>query len=737
MRGTISSPALVASRLIAACIAGIVLGGCDHPWNDPYPPAERGSNTLYSSFTERPKHLDPVQSYSSNEIVFTAQIYTPPLQYHYLRRPFALMPFAAAALPEVRYLDAQGRDLGAGAPAERIAFSVYEVRLRPDLRYQPHPAFAVRADGTPRYVPIADVEAGRLRSPMELAEQGARAVRAEDFVYQIKRLAHPKLHSPIFGLMSDYIVGLKEYGNTLKHAQEELDRTAGRGAWLDLRRFPLEGVEVVDELTYRVMLKGRYPQFIYWLAMPFFAPLPFEAERFYAQPVLAARNVTLDWFPVGAGPYMLVVNDPNRRMVLERNPNFFGETYPADGEAADGEAGLLADAGKPIPFIDRAIFSMEKEAIPYWNKFLQGWYDASGITSDAFDQAVQVGSSGQVTLTEEMQAKGIQLRTAVAPSTFYMGFNMLDSVVGGESERARKLRHAISIAVDYEEYIAIFANGRGIPAMGPLPPGIFGYREGEAGINPVVYEWVQGAARRKPIEAARRLLAEAGYPGGMDAATGAPLTLYLDSTARGPDDKARLDWLRKQFGKLDINLVVRATDYNRFQEKIRKGNAQIFQWGWNADYPDPENFLFLLHGAQAKVEAQGENAANWKNPAFDRLFERMKAMDNGPERQAIIDEMADIARRDAPWLWGLHPKEYGLAHGWVGNRKPNQIANNLLKYQRIDTAKREAQRAAWNRPVLWPLVAGALALAAVALPAVAYWRRRERRIERLAAVGGS
>jgi ABC-type transport system substrate-binding protein len=723
-------------RLPAALLALAVLAGCERAWNDPYPPSERGSNTLYSSFTERPKHLDPVQSYSSNEIVFTAQIYTPPLQYHYLKRPFELQTFAAADLPKVTLLDAQGGVLPEDAPAAKVAFSLYEVTLRPDLRYQPHPAFARRADGSPRYVPIAPEEARGLLSPMALAEQGTRAVRAEDFAYQIKRLAHPKLHSPVFGLMADYIVGLKEYGERLRKAQADLELEAGPDAWLDLRRFPLEGVEVMDEHTYRVKLKGRYPQFVYWLAMPFFAPVPFEAERFYAQPLLASRNITLDWFPVGAGPYMLVTNDPNRRMVLERNPNFFGETYPAEGEPADAEAGLLADAGKPIPFVDRAVFSLEKEAIPYWNKFLQGWYDASGITSDAFDQAVQVGSGGQVTLTDEMQAKGIQLKTAVAPSTFYMGFNMLDAVVGGTGERSRKLRQAISIAVDYEEYIAIFANGRGIPAMGPIPPGIFGYREGEAGINRVVYDWVDGAPRRKPIDAARKLLAEAGYPGGADAATGAPLTLYLDGTARGPEDKARLDWLRKQFAKLDINLVVRATDYNRFQEKIRKGNAQIFYWGWNADYPDPENFLFLLHGAQSKVESQGENASNWKNPDFDRLFERMKAMDNGPERQAIIDEMSAIARADAPWLWGLHPKEYGLAHGWVLNRKPNQIANNLLKYQRIDAARRESLRAAWNRPVLWPLAALGLLAVAVAVPAVRTWRRRERGTARLAAAGG-
>ena len=58
----------------------------------------------------------------------------------------------------------------------------------------------------------------------------------------------------------------------------------------------------------------------------------------------------------------------------------------------------------------------------------------------------------------------------------YMGFNMLDPVVGGASERARKLRLAISIAIDQEEFISVFQNGRGVPAMHPIPPGITGYR---------------------------------------------------------------------------------------------------------------------------------------------------------------------------------------------------------------------------------------------------------------------
>jgi oligopeptide transport system substrate-binding protein len=225
------------------------------------------------------------------------------------------------------------------------------------------------------------------------------------------------------------------------------------------------------------------------------------------------------------------------------------------------------------------------------------------------------------------------------------------------------------------------------------------------------------------VDEARRLLAEAGYPGGRDARTGEPLVVNLDTTGSGMGDKSTVDWLNKQFRKLDVQLVVRATDYNRFQDKIRKGNAQLFYWGWNADYPDPENFLFLLYGAQGKVKSQGENAANYENAEYDRLFERMKAMPDSPERQAIIERMLAILQHDAPWVWGFYEKAYTLQHGWLLNRKPGKIIRNTLKYQRIDVAARQRLRAEWNRPVVWPLSLVALLGALVVAPAVIHYRR--------------
>ena len=713
-------------------LTAVAVSACgDQAWNSPYPPDQAGQNILYSSFSERPKHLDPAQSYSSNEVVFTGQIYEPPLQYHFLKRPYQLEPATVTAMPVPYYLDEQGRRLPDDVSADEIAYSVYDIEIRPGIRYQPHPAFAKDEKGRYLYHALGDQDLASVKTLSDFPKTGSRELIAEDYVLQIKRLAHPRLHSPIFGLMSDYIDGLGDYAATLEAAIEDNSDAESVAASLDLRDYALAGAEVLDRYRYRIRIRGKYPQFLYWLAMPFFAPVPWEADAFYSQPGMKERNISLDWYPVGTGPYMLTVNNPNRQMVMERNPNYHGERYPMEGESGDAERGYLKDAGRQLPMIDKVIYSLEKEAIPTWNKFLQGYYDASGVSSDSFDQAIQIGSGGDISLTPELKQKGIHLNTAISSSIYYMGFNMLDPVVGGDSERARMLRRAISIAMDYEEYISIFANGRGIPAQGPLPPGIFGHVDGRQGINPQVYDWSQYGPKRKPIAEARRLLAEAGYPDGRDIKTGKPLVLYFDTTGGGPDDSARLDWMRKQFAKLDIQLQVRNTDYNRFQDKMLKGTAQIFQWGWNADYPDAENFLFLLYGKHAKVEYGGENAANYSNAEFDRLFDKMKNMENGPQRQEVIDRMVEILRRDAPWVFGFHPKQFVLFHDWYHNAKSNLMANNTLKYRRIEPVLREWQREAWNQPVIWPIGLIVLILIVSVIPAVIGYRRYENQRARV------
>ncbi len=710
--------------LFLACII-LSIGALGQTWNNPHT-GNLQQNVRYSAFSGPPKTLDPARAYSSDEIQFIAQIYEPPLQYHYLKRPFELTPLTATKMPTVTYYNAKGQKLPLTTNPKDVAYSIYNIYIKPNIYYQPHPALAKNKQGQYVYHNITVDDLNNVHNLGDFKKTGTRELTAEDFVYQIKRLADPKLNSPIYGFMNKYILGLKPYAKILQQAYDKATVTEEAQPYVDLRKHPIEGAKVISRYHYQIKIKGAYPQFKFWLAMPFFAPVPWEAIYFYSQPGMLDRNITMDWYPIGTGPYELIENNPNKQMVLQRNPNFRGERYPSVGEPTDKSKGYLIDANKKMPFVDKFIFSLDKESIPRWNKFLQGYYDKSGVSADSFDQAIKIDKNGKPILTDVLKKKGIQLNTTISPSIYYMGFNMIDNIVGGYGIKQKKLRQAIAIALDYEEYISIFMNGRGIPAQGPIPPGIFGYKDGN--INDFVYFMQGNKAHRKPLAEAKKLLAEAGYPNGINPKTGKPLVLNYDATSTGsPDDKARFNWMRKQFAKLGIQLNIRSTDYNRFRDKVRNGNAQIFSWGWLADYPDPENFLFLLYGPNAKVKFGGENAANYNNPKVNKLFDSIKSMSNGPARQEKIDQLLQIVRADSPWIWGVHPIDFTLSHQWNRASKPHAMANNTLKYERLHVEKRGKLRKAWNSPILWPIIVLTIFLLSLFIPLViTYWRREKR-----------
>ena len=186
-----------------------------------------------------------------------------------------------------------------------------------------------------------------------------------------------------------------------------------------------------------------------------------------------------------------------------------------------------------------------------------------------------------------------------------------------------------------------------------------------------------------------------------------------------------MDWTIKQAAKLNIQMELRNTDYNRFQDKMRKGSAQFFFWGWLADYPDPENFLFLLYGPNSKVKVDGENASNWENAEFDRLFLKMKDLDDGPERAALIRAMGEVMQEDMPLLYGWSEEYGGAYHQWVHNGKPSNIIRDNLPYLRIDAALRSQKIEEWNRPNWWPVLLLPVGLFLLIWPAWRAWRRRQ------------
>jgi len=740
MRGPLRISTWAWLRIALMAASAMLLAACN---NDPWPSGSASSNMVYSSMIEStPRHLDPTASYWSNDTAVTYQVYEPLYGYAYLKRPYELIPKSAAEVVKPYYLDKNGRRLPDDAPVAEIAESVYDIPIKRGVMYQPHPCFATDAQGHHLYLHLKPGQLGDKRSPLDFPVQGTRELTADDFVYALKRHATTRITAPIFSTFAQYVVGLKDYGERVKKEDAKLlagaDPASLDKPFLDFRQWPLEGASAPGKHLLRIKIIGKYPQWNYWMAMTFLSPVPWEADAFYSQPGMAQRGLSLDDWPVGTGPFMMTQYTKDRSYTLRRNPNYHGDTYPCEGTAQDKADGLLADCGKALPFIDGVHSVVERESVPQRGKFRQGYYDLEVFerTDTGMAYLVEMQDSNEV--RKDYLAKGFRFNKSTDVNSYFIAFNMFDPVIGQSSdpvtdERHRKLRQAIAIATDWEEYSKIFPKKAGVAAEGPIPPGIFGSREGTLeGVNPYTHKVVDGKIVRRSIEDAKQLMAQAGYPHGRDIKTGKPLVLSYDFYAiPTPERKPEIDWVVRQFAKIDIQLEVRATDNNQFQDKIRKGKYQVFWLGWNADYPDAENFLFLLTTAAGKTKYDGENTSNYSNAEFDRLFEQMRTMDNGPEKQVLIDKMVHIAERDAPWTWGFYPYASAAAQHWVYNYKPAVLIRDFGKYIRLDVPQRVAALHAWNRPVWWPL--GAIVAFLVAL--VAFARHNLRKRERMNARG--
>jgi ABC-type transport system substrate-binding protein len=592
------------------------------------------------------------------------------------------MPGLAESVPEPRAL-------GDG----RVA---YRFDLRPGMRFQEDACFTLSGD--PRRT---------------------REIEAADVAFQLMRVADPAVTSPVVATFAK-IEGFREFGERLTGLREDPGFAELRIDQQYARAGGISGVRLVGRHGLEVVLSQPYPQLLYWFAMVFTTPVPWEAVVWYDGQ--EGRDFFKD-HPVSSGPFQIADYDKQFRIVLERNPNWYGAehpewrapgaVYPRQGAPGDAERGLLDDeyVGRGLPFLERIEFRIEKETIPTFNKFLQGYYDASGIIQESFDKIVHEGG-----LSPDMAALGMKLEKAVDPDIYYIGFNMNDPVVGAPAgERGRKLRQAMSLAVDVREFNRVFNNGRGVPAQSPIPPGIFGYDPD-----------YQNPFRRPDLARAGELLREAGYPEGIDPATGRNLHLSFDLGDTSTRGRLRFQFFVEAWNLLGLDVEIAATNYNQFREKVRKGAYQIFMWGWIADYPDPENFLFLLWGPMSESSSGGPNTANFANDRFDELFVAMKDRENDAGRLDLIREMLGILEVERPWIELYHRESYVLYHEWMRNVKPAGLSLPAAKYQDIDAGRRAELRAAWNQPVVWPVWVLAAAALVVLVPGILTFLRERQ-----------
>ena len=283
-------------------------------------------NTLHVVSSAKIKGLDPIYADDLYAGTQSSQAYESLYEYHYLKRPYVIIPSLAESLPQV---SSDGL--------------TYVIQLKKGTHFQDDPSFK--------------------------ATQGkGRELTADDVVYSFKRLADPQLNSSGWWILDGRVTGLNAWRD--KASQAGVTDYAS----------PVEGLKSIGPYTVQIKLVQRSSQLLYFLAMPFTAIVPREAVEQYGKEFLNHA--------VGTGPFRLAEYNPNSKITWVRNPTYRKDSYPSDGSVGDRESGLLDDAGKMLPLVEQVNVDILVEQQPMWLNFMAGRIDLAGIPKDNFSSAI-------------------------------------------------------------------------------------------------------------------------------------------------------------------------------------------------------------------------------------------------------------------------------------------------------------------------------------------------------------
>jgi peptide/nickel transport system substrate-binding protein len=482
-----------------------------------------------------------------------------------------------------------------------------------------------------------------------------RELIASDVVYSLKRLLDPKVRSPWKFLLDGKIAGAEPVVKAAERGKFDYDAT-------------IEGLRAIDRYTLRIHLTAPDYKLPYILAAPATGILAREVVETYGQEIGA--------HPVGSGPYRLAEWRRSSRVVLERNPDYREEVFQADPENTPEDAQIMREmAGKRIPQIDRIEVNVIEAEQPRWLAFLNREIDLIELIPEEYANSAAPGGK----IAPNLAKQGIKLFREAKPDVWFTFFNMEDPVVGGYTPEKIGLRRAIAYAIDTQTEISIVRKGMGLQAQSVIPPGIPGYDADFR--NPFgVYD----PAR------AKALLDQFGYldrdgDGWRELPDGAPLVIdYWGAPTRFQRDLDEL--FQRSLKAVGIRINVRKAPVQELRKMARFGKLQMRTDGWQADYPDAENFFQNLYGPN-KGQA---NYAQFSLPAFDRLYEQTAAMPESPERNALYRKMSDLVLVYAPWRMEVHRLQNHMHYPWVLGYKKHPFLSKSWRYLDIDVALQKA-----------------------------------------------
>jgi len=524
--------------------------------------------------------------------------------YDYLARPSKLVPLTAEALPQIT-------DNG----------KTYTIKLKKGIHFIPDPAFKGQR----------------------------RELTADDYVYTLKRLVDPRIHSPYAFLVEGKIVGLDEVVDAAKKSGR-FDYNA-----------KVAGLQAVDRYTLRIGLKDTDYGLTYILAHEPTSAVAREVIEAYAdESGRAMAN------PVGTGPYKLVKWIRSSKIFLEANPDYRGFVWNFTSNDPADQPLIAQMKGKKMPQVGRVEISIIEEDQARLLAFQNGELDIMNMEGPLAPNVLDGGK-----LKPAFAAKGVQLSRFVDPEITYHYWNLQDPVVGGLSKEKIALRRAMAMAYNVDEEIKVVRSGQAVEAQFPIPPGVVGY---DANYRTSVKYDPAGA---------NALLDRFGYKKGADGfrtqPDGKPLVVRYasrpDSLGRQQDEM----W-KKAFDSIAIRMEVQKDKFPELLKLEKQCKLMMRTASWIADYPDGDNFMQLLY---SKNIYQSNNACA-TIPEYDRLYEKSIRMPDSPERDKLYREMAKIIEAYAPWRLDISRYRNQLMQPWVIGYKKHPILHSEWQY--IDVA---------------------------------------------------
>ena len=378
----------------------------------------------------------------------------------------------------------------------------------------------------------------------------------------------------------------------------------------------LTGVKALDDYTLEITIDRPFAPFLSVMTYNTFSVMPKEDVEKWGE--------EWNFHPVGTGAYKFDEWDQDSRLVMTKNENYW----------------MKDEEGNPLPYMDKLEFRIIEDLTMMWNEF-----EIGNIYQTEVDDPFY---------TNAKEEYGDNFMERPWLGTYYYGMN-----IEKEPFDDVRVRKAMNYAINREAMIEIVMNGRATAAKGVLPPTMFGYNPDLEGYN------------YNP-EKAKELLAEAGYPNGIE------VTLqYNTSTGH----KRIAEALQAQYAQVGIDVNLKNVDWGSHLDSVERGEVPFFRMGWVADYNDPDNFLYVLLNSE-NIGPRG-NYSRYNNKAFDEWTKQGRIQTDPELRKEVYQKAERLVVEDAPWVFIYHYTTHSLVQPFVENYELPSFGQYSNKFRNV------------------------------------------------------